>query len=227
MWWMRYKCRHLAPETRRMLEQFRWRKSVLAFAAETGRHPDILVDFDVDEKSVVMDVGAYLGEWSERVLARAAARVLAFEPNPIVVDRLHQRLDNYPTAKVFEYGLASRDMNAVLRLAGPGSTVHATSYTHGKRTVQLREVVAVLDELAVDHIDVLKVNIEGGEYDLLEHLMLSHWLPKIENLLVQFHEWIPASHRRRRRIRRALVSSHHLVWDYPWVFELWRRERPA
>jgi hypothetical protein len=67
------------------------------------------------------------------------------------------------------------------------------------------------------------VNIEGGEYDLFDRLIDIGWLPRVRSVLVQFHEWHPQAYRRRRAIRRALRRSHDEAWNYPFVWELWRR----
>ena len=83
----------------------------------------------------------------------------------------------------------------------------------------------MLDELGIEQIDLMKVNIEGGEYDLIDRLDTAGWLPRIALVSVQFHEWHPHAYRRRRAARRALPRHHVECWNYPWVWELWRRAR--
>ena len=123
-----------------------------------------------------------------------------------------------------DYGLGDADLTVPMALAGLGSTIFATDAPLGTRTVRIRDVVAVLDELGLGTIDLLKINIEGGEYDLLDRLIATGWLPRIRLVMVQFHEWHPKAYRRRRRIRRALRRSHREVWCYPWIWEFWRRD---
>ncbi|MGH8977302.1 MAG: FkbM family methyltransferase, partial [Acidimicrobiia bacterium] len=72
-------------------------------------------------------------------------------------------------------------------------------------------------------VDLCKVNIEGGEYDLFDRLIETVWLARIRILLIQFHEWHPNAYARRRAIRRAFSRTHDEVWDYPFVWEMWRR----
>ena len=220
---MRRREHHAEPFVRALLEQFEYRRSIYSFIAQRQRNPDLVIDFDVRDDAVIFDVGAYLGQWSQRVLARSCATVYAFEPNPTVQARLHQQLDAFPTATILDYGLGAWDTQAPLTLSGPGSTLYADSSPHGDRTVEVRDILGVLDELELDHLDIMKLNIEGSEYDVLERLADTDWLPRIGVVLVQFHEWMPASHRRRRAIRRALHRSHRLVWDFPWVWEMWQQ----
>jgi hypothetical protein len=72
----------------------------------------------------------------------------------------------------------------------------------------------------------MKINIEGAEYDLLERLDAASWLHRIGALSIQFHEWHPQAHRRRRRIRQMLRRTHDQVWCYGWVWELWAMRPP-
>jgi hypothetical protein len=58
---------------------------------------------------------------------------------------------------------------------------------------------------------------------VLPRLAETGWIPRIDALLIQFHEWLPAAHRRRRAIQRMLRATHTQLWDYPWVWEAWRR----
>ena len=63
--------------------------------------------------------------------------------------------------------------------------------------------------------------IEGGEYELIDRLHESGWLPRTGVVIVQFHEFTPDAHRARRRNRARLARTHTCVWNYPWVFERW------
>jgi FkbM family methyltransferase len=215
--------KNLSPMARSMLEQHRYGRAMYDFMGATAAQPDLLVDVDVDEHSVVLDVGAYAGEWSEQIVARYGARVYAFEPNPKAFAKLQHRLGATPNVTLLPYGLGGADQIASLALEGPGSSVFTRHSVYGTTDVHLRDVIAVLDELGLDQIDLAKVNIEGGEYDLFDRLIAADRLHDIRLVSVQFHEWHPHAYRRRYAIRRALARTHEEVWNYPWVWELWRR----
>jgi hypothetical protein len=126
--------------------------------------------------------------------------------------------------QLFRYGLGAEDSVAHLSAAGPGSSIYAKDSPLGESAeVSIRDVVAVLDELEVDQVDLMKVNIEGGEFDLFDRLIEAGRLPSIRQIMIQFHEFHPDAYRRRHRVRKALRRSHEVVWDYPWVWEMWRR----
>jgi FkbM family methyltransferase len=211
------------PFTRALLEQHFYSRAVYGFISATAAQPDLLVDVDARDGGVVLDVGAYTGEWAEPVARRTRARIHAFEPNPVPFRKLEQRVGSFEHVTLHPYGLGRSDGTATLALEGPGASIYTTSSPHGSAPVSIRDVAGVLDELHIDDVDVMKVNIEGGEYDLFDRLVETDRLPRVQLVSVQFHEWHPHAHRRRRAIRRALRRSHQEVWCYPWVWELWQR----
>jgi FkbM family methyltransferase len=224
--YMRRKERRQPHLARTMLEQQYYRRAVYDFMAATSNRPDLLVDLDVDEGSLVFDVGAFRGDWARQISARHGSTIHTFEPNPHAFARLTARLRVQPKIVTHDYGLGGRDLQALLTVAGPGSSIYGVDAGGApleQVRVTIRDIARVLDELEIDAIDLLKVNIEGGEYDLLDRLIETGWLPRIRLVLVQFHEWHPNAYRRRRAIRRALRGSHDEEWNHPFVWELWRR----
>ncbi len=207
---------------RSMLELHSYGRPLYGFMAATAAHPDLLFDADLRADSVVLDVGAYDGAWAQGIVDRSGARVYAFEPDPTSLRKLHARFPAGSRVTVFEYGLGAADRTVDLGLAGPGSSVHEADGMFGSARVEIRDVVGVLDELGIDTVDLLKVNIEGSEYELFDRLIAARRLDRMRYVSVQFHEWHPRAHARRAAIRRALAVHHEQVWCYPWIWELWR-----
>lgn len=220
--WRRWRGRGLDPLARSMLERHYYRRAMYEFMEAFGANPDMLVEADLDAESVVLDVGAYVGEWSEAIARRYGARIFAFEPNAGAFTALTARLAG-TCARCFDFALGAADGRAELSIVGPGSSLFTQPPGFGKATVAVRDVVAVLDALGIDAVDLCKLNIEGGEFDLLERLIAADRLHRVRLLSVQFHEWHPGAYQRRRVIRRALARTHVEVWNFPWVWELWRR----
>lgn len=200
------------------------------FFLATADNPDILIDVELPEGAVVLDVGAYIGEWSERVLQRADARgprdlrVHAFEPEPSSVKQLRKGIGQDPRVQLHPFGLGGHDRLELLTIDGPGSSVYgdpATPGVLGATEVELRDADAVLSSQAVDRIDLVKINIEGGEYELLDRLHDAGWLGRMGTVIVQFHEFAPDAYRARRRNRRWLAETHRCTWSYTWVYERW------
>lgn len=228
--WRRRRAGRLGPINRAVWEAQDYRPAMRRFFHAARAEPDILVDADLRDGAVVLDVGAYEGEWSARVLGRADAqglrdlRIHAFEPEPGAVQRFRHAIGKDSRTELHPFGLAGRDRLEPLTIGGPGSSVYvdpATPGFFGTAEVELRDVDAVLSSLAVERIDLVKINIEGGEFELLDRLHETGWMGRIGTVIVQFHEFAPDAHRARRRNRRRLAETHRCTWNYSWVYERW------
>ena len=85
----------------------------------------------------------------------------------------------------------------------------------GKR---LEESEDYLEEIK---FDLLKLNIEGGEYAVLNRLIFSGDINKINNIQVQFHKIKKSSSEDRLNIVRSPRKTHTRSWYFPWVWENW------
>ena len=72
-------------------------------------------------------------------------------------------------------------------------------------------------------IDLMKINIEGAEYDLLEHLIENKFVENIKDIQVQFHDFVPNAEARMKNIQAGLSKTHYLTYQYPFVWENWRK----
>jgi FkbM family methyltransferase len=226
----RWRLGPLNPYSTALMSTYDYRPSMWRFIEATRANPDILIDVDLPVGAVVLDIGAYEGEWSSRVLARADARgqgdlrIHAFEPEPGAIEQYRRALGDEPRVELHPFGLAGRDSWLPLAVGGPGSSVYADPAApgyFGSVQVELRDVAAVLSMLGTDRIDLVKINIEGGEFELLDRLHETGWLGRTGPVIVQFHEFAPGAHRARRRNRRQLSETHRCTWCHPWVYERW------
>jgi FkbM family methyltransferase len=223
----RWRSRDLEPFARQLLETQLYGRPMYDFMDAVAANPDLLTDAPITDHGVALDLGAYVGNWSKRMAERYSCTVFAFEPSPGLAAKAADALREHPKVTVLPYGVGATDCTAQLARDGPGSSIYTGNGKFGSVEVQIRDIVAVLDELDLHHVDVLKINIEGAEYDVFDRLIEANWLPRIGAVSIQFHEFHPNAHRRRRQIREALRGSHDQVWSYGWVWELWLPRRAA
>jgi FkbM family methyltransferase len=221
--YLRRKEKDMDDLARTMFELHYYRKPVYGFMEATIANPDILVDVDIDRQSVVVDVGAYTGDWAQKIWDRYKPTIYAFEPAPFGYKSTAERFFGNERVQAYDYGLGGSNLTASLALKGPGSSIYDEPVFFGSTDIQIRDVGEAFDEVGLEQIDLLKVNIEGGEYDLFDRLEKTGWLSRTRLILVQFHEWHPKAYSRRRRNRRAFRANHDEVWNYSWVWEYWRR----
>ena len=67
----------------------------------------------------------------------------------------------------------------------------------------------------------MMMNIEGGEYDLIEHIIQQNLISNIRNLQIQFHRIDSDSPARYKNIVEQLSLTHTQIWNYQFVWESW------
>lgn len=177
-------------------------------------------EFQLGRQSLLMDLGGYKGHFVLEVLKQHECRLWVFEAMPEYSNRLAKRLGRIPGVRIFPYGLAGTDQTAHLRIDEDASSVFEGGSAPSVR-IKLRSIVGFLNTARPRHIDLMKVNIEGGEYELLERLVESPWAKKIGRLQVQFHPFVPGALGRMKAIQTQLRKTHTLEWGFPMVWESW------
>lgn len=208
------------------LELHYYRPAFYRFVQAKIERPGILHEHPLDDGSVVLDVGAYTGEWAQEIASRYASTIYAFEPNPASYSELREKSSQLPGLRPLEYGLGAVSETVNISMRGLGSSIFESRVIDRNADRQEVSIVAV-DEafrsLDLSHVDLMKINIEGAEFPLLERMMDCDLLRRVDCFMIQFHEWHPGAYWRRRRIRRELSRTHSLDWDYHFVWEKWSR----
>lgn len=126
------------------------------------------------EVRTVLDIGANVGVtalYFSRIFPNAA--IYAFEPAPDNFALLRQNVANCERIRAFNFALGASDATLALYASDNpvnfgGYSLHpAGSDTSKKVSIPVRSVPAVLKELSLDRIDILKIDTEGAEWDIL------------------------------------------------------------
>ena len=88
-------------------------------------------------------------------------------------------------------------------------------------SASLVEVEAVDLKNYLTDYDLCKINIEGGEYLLLNDLIDNNMITKLNNIQVQFH-LIENYQEEYNKLAEKLSKTHELTWRFPFVWENWR-----
>jgi FkbM family methyltransferase len=170
-------------------------------------------------QSVVIDGGGYMGDWTAALLNECDPYVTIYEPVPAFCRRLADRFAANPKVTVQPLGMGSRYENRTFAIASDASGMFAPT---SAETVQVRMTDVAREFELLERIDLLKLNIEGSEYEVLERLLETASIRKVVQLRVQFHLSVPGATERYRKVRRRLRQTHRLVWRYPFVWEEWK-----
>jgi FkbM family methyltransferase len=140
---------------------------------------DSVLSYLKNKDSVVVDVGANEGEWSQVVVDKCRdTRILCFEIIPTTAETLRQKFSDMLGIQVFGIGLSSISGKIDVYW---NKTAHDTSsiaplYTDPvyamaiveKITCQVKSGDDMINQVNIDHIDLLKIDVEGHEVDVLK-----------------------------------------------------------
>lgn len=148
----------------------------------------------------VLDIGSYKREWGQEIVNRYGCQVEYFDA-----------LDNR-AAWLFDGEIEM------------GGAYYYTS-VFAKEKPYKYKCVDIAPYL-VKEVALVKINIEGGEYQLLDYIIQQGLIGNIIDLQVQFHliEGVDTEILYDELITR-LSQTHELSWRYPFCWESWQRKK--
>lgn len=118
------------------------------------------------------DVGANVGDKSEALL-RAGGRVIAFEPNRLVIPELQARCGNYPAWTLVETAMGSGSRIAILHAKRSHGQSSLTEDWEEAQVIADFPVPVVTLDAAIECFgtpDYCKIDVEGWELEVLKGL---------------------------------------------------------
>src|SRR5579864_3238015 len=205
-----------------------WRRQVLRqpspvdnWFADNG-DLTLRLSYPLNRDSIVIDVGGFRGLWTQQIFERYQCTIHVFEPVLEYRAHLRKRFDGYPRIVVHPHGLSNHTAQARIALRGDASSVLIED-DRDVEAIELRDVAEALEPMRNSGIDLIKINIEGGEYDLLSRMIETGLTDVCQDIQIQFHSWVDGAVRRRTEIQHSLSRSHRMTYEYPLVWENWRR----
>ncbi|MEE3197753.1 MAG: FkbM family methyltransferase [Pseudomonadota bacterium] len=207
----RFNMRINRREQREMIRKWR----------DDGGDQKLRFDYELGRNSLVMDLGGYQGQWASDLYSKYCCRILIFEPvssfSSQIVDRFRENED----IQVFACGLGATSRAETIYLHGAGSsTFRKRSHVEN---IQITDVGEWLTKNGIDSVQLMKINIEGGEFELLERLIETRLIGCIENSQVQFHNVALNSSNRMESIQQGMARTHQPIYQYRFVWESWKR----
>lgn len=177
------------------------------------------LEYPLTHDSLVFDVGGYKGDWASDIRKRCNCSLFVFEPVKQYSETIKERFNSDPRVRVFAYGLGAGNRVAAIGLSDDASSLFRK--VTNTVEIEIRDVVDFLNQERVKTIDLMKINIEGGEYELLETLLQNGLCGKVKNFQIQFHDFVPGAEARMTAIQSGLAKTHDLSWQYRFIWENW------
>jgi FkbM family methyltransferase len=142
--------------------------------AERAALSRAIATYRKDRDFIFVDIGANAGLYSLYVaaLTHDRATIIAIEPQPHMVDRLafNIKRNTLRSIRVFQVAVSDTPGQAMFGINSRdygGSAFMSKRITGAAITVPVRTLMSVVNEAGVDHIDALKIDIEGAEDEAL------------------------------------------------------------
>lgn len=184
----------------------------------------LLLNYELNENSIVFDVGGYTGDFAAQIYCRSGANVHIFEPIDKFTDLLYKRFFKNNKIYIHHYALSDKTSDFEIFISDGGSSFFSNNLQASeKQCIKVLSFQDALSDLNIDHIDLVSMNIEGAEYQLLEHIINTKAINKIKYLQIQFHELDDESGIKRDQIRSLLSVTHKERFCFPFVWEAWEK----
>ena len=177
-------------------------------------------DLPLNEESVVWEFGGHLGRWSQIIVSTYGCSVHVFEPIPQFASHLKQIFSHDQRVSIHPFGIGATSGLREFRLDDDGTG----EFARGEEVTVAFESVDYLKDLMGNRVDLVAINIEGGEYELVPLLASSSVLSRIDMVLIQFHVVGSAADAvlQRNRCRELLRETHTELWSFDFVWEAWK-----
>jgi FkbM family methyltransferase len=209
-------------QLRRRRHRRDYRRTVRQWYADGG-DTRFRFDYELSPDSLVLDLGGYEGQWASDLYARQRCRIDVFEPIASFAAAIAARFTRNSDIRVFAHALGASTRRETLSVHGASSSAYKEKSS--KEDVQFVDVAQWFEEQRIASVRLMKINIEGGEYELLERMLECGLAARVDDLQIQFHNFSPDSAQRMSAIQRGLMATHEPTYQYRFVWENWQRRR--
>jgi FkbM family methyltransferase len=157
------------------------------------------------------------------LIDRFGCEVYAFDPTPRAISHAARSAANNPRFHFYPYGLWSADTELKFYASrNPQLVNHSAVNLQGTSSyfvAPCKRISTIIKELGHDRIDLLKIDIEGSEYEVLDSLIEDD-LRFIKVLCVEFDQPMPivGIYRMARKIIRWGYSLASIdAWNYTFI----------
>jgi len=172
------------------------------------------LNYKLNSESVVVDLGARHGDWADLIRKKYSPKIYCFEVVPEFCTQLKNK--GYYT---FCLAVSNKKERIKLGVFESEASIFYNESSFESESISSNEIFDLINQ---NHIDLMKINVEGAEYKILNELINNKSISKISNLQVQFHMFDENNNNEYEPLIQKLSETHELSWRFPFVWENWR-----
>jgi|LakMenEpi03Aug12_release.lakeMendotaPanAssembly.Ray.scaffolds.fasta_scaffold157549_2 FkbM family methyltransferase len=185
----------------------------------------LLLDNRLNNSSIVFDLGGYDGNLALKIFIKFNCNIFIFEAYKPYYENIKNKFLNNNKIKIFNYAVSNKNGKDNFIISNDGSflqnTCKLTNNSNNTVIVETKSFFEIYNESGINTIDLLKINVEGSEYDILENIFEHNLTKKIKIFHIQFHSTVFDYENKIKNIRKILSKTHKQDWNYNMVWECW------
>jgi FkbM family methyltransferase len=213
----KFLIQNVPPEHLRLAVGREYLSPIQCFALD-GYSDALYRNLDLNQDCKVVVLGGYIGNSVSSILEYYSCEIHVLEPASEYFKVLQSRFHKIDS--IFLYQVAASNFDGEISLSLDGEKTGIFQETNEQILVPCVNISDFVSS-KVGSVDLLEINIEGGEYSVLANLIETKQILNCRTLLVQFHRYRFEQNLERELIRSQLSLSHELIKNYEWVWEVW------
>lgn len=180
-------------------------------------------EYDLNENSIIVDIGAFKCEWSIKISEKYNnPSILAFEASKTFFDEAYNNIANFNNIKLVNKAISNQFKKENIKI-GVADGVSTSFFIESENEEEVDCIPAseIFSTFGLNNVDLMKINIEGSEYDVLEYLIDNNLITKVKNIQVQFHRLGDNYMDRFLKIKENLRKTHKLTYECLFIWENW------
>lgn len=178
---------------------------------------DVYKNLEFPELDTVIDIGANVGLFSEYILNKGVKKLYAVEPCSRAFDNLNAQFYNRNNVVLIKKAIDSTVGERLLYTPEDNTTISTLEMVNGdpgftrrqitSETVETITVPKLLEDNGLTKVSLLKMDIEGAEYNVFESLSADDF-EKITSFLIEFH------HNKDGKLKKILDKLNKYGYNY-------------
>jgi FkbM family methyltransferase len=178
--------------------------------------------FEGEEDLTILDIGGNVGLFSLYAQDRAKA-IYPIEPTPGHFHILKELTKDYSNIHPLNIAAHSEDTTIDFYISEENSTMNSSVNKYGtKIAVEAKTIRTIIDELRLDHVDLIKCDIEGSEMAALTDETVGAVKDMVDCWFIEVHatsslnqaDWAASLENNRRKLAAVFERQGFEVQDY-------------
>lgn len=156
-------------------------------------YPEQFCRLRTKHKPIIFDIGANIGSFSiyaHRLNQKSKPIIYAFEPHPenanlTQANFKRNRISNY---QIITKAVAGTDGTALFDISGAFDSFKLNSQANETIEVETTKLSTFCSQQSINRIDLLKMDIEGGEYEVINY-DIDFIKNNVSVLLIEYHNF--------------------------------------